>query len=113
MLGASPPAARPAMNSTIPARNGPAGPRRSASRPPATMPPRTSGGQRSLTMADRRCFRFGVVGEGIGTARQLADRARRAEELGYATLLLRDHFVREPFGDQLAPLVALTAAAAA
>jgi probable F420-dependent oxidoreductase len=39
--------------------------------------------------------------------------ARRAEELGYDTLLLRDHFVAAPFGDQLAPLVALMAAAAA
>jgi hypothetical protein len=24
---------------------------------------------------------------------------------GYSTLLLRDHFVAEPFGDQLAPLI--------
>jgi probable F420-dependent oxidoreductase len=60
-----------------------------------------------------RPFRFGVVGEGIRSGRQLLERACRAEELGYATLLLRDHFVAEPFGDQLAPMVALTAAAAA
>jgi probable F420-dependent oxidoreductase len=33
--------------------------------------------------------------------------------LGYDTLLLRDHFVAEPFGHQLAPLIALTAAAGA
>src|SRR4029450_2431381 len=39
--------------------------------------------------------------------------AHRAEALGYSTLLLRDHFVAEPFGDQLAPLVALMAAAGA
>ena len=61
----------------------------------------------------RRGFRFGVVAEGARTADGLLDLARRAERLGYSTLLLRDHFVREPFGDQLAPMVALTAVAAA
>jgi probable F420-dependent oxidoreductase len=61
----------------------------------------------------RRRFRFGVVGESIRDRERLLDEARRAEALGYSTLLLRDHFVREPFGDQLAPMVALTAAAAA
>jgi probable F420-dependent oxidoreductase len=59
----------------------------------------------------QRPFRFGVVGEGIRSGEQLAAEARRAEALGYATLLLRDHFVPEPFGDQLAPTVALMAAA--
>jgi probable F420-dependent oxidoreductase len=63
--------------------------------------------------AGRRPFRFGVVGEGIRSAETLVAEARRAEAIGYATLLLRDHFVAEPFGDQLAPMVALTAAAAA
>jgi probable F420-dependent oxidoreductase len=58
-------------------------------------------------------FRFGVVGESIGSATELVDCARRAEELGYDTLLLRDHFVAEPFGHQLAPLIALSAAAGA
>ena len=60
-----------------------------------------------------RTFRFGVVGEGIRSGEELLGEARRAEALGYGTLLLRDHFVREPFGDQLAPMVALTAVAAA
>jgi probable F420-dependent oxidoreductase len=60
-----------------------------------------------------RHFRFGVVGESIESATELVDCARRAEELGYDTLLLRDHFVAEPFGHQLAPLIALTAAAGA
>jgi hypothetical protein len=41
------------------------------------------------------------------------DAAHRAEALGYSTLLPRDHFVPEPFGEQLAPPVALTAAAGA
>lgn len=65
-------------------------------------------------MDDRkRTFRFGVVGEGIRSGPELVATARRAEELGYDTLLLRDHFVAAPFGDQLAPMVALMAAAAA
>ena len=60
-----------------------------------------------------RPFRFGVLGERIRSGGELVATARRAEALGYATLLLRDHFVPEPFGDQLAPMVALTAAAGA
>jgi probable F420-dependent oxidoreductase len=60
-----------------------------------------------------RPFRFGVIGEAITTREGLLDTAHRAEELGYSTLLLRDHFVAEPFGDQLAPLVALMAIAGA
>jgi probable F420-dependent oxidoreductase len=60
-----------------------------------------------------RPFRFGVIGEGIRSARELLAEARRAEALGYSTMLLRDHFVPEPFGDQLAPMVALAAAAGA
>ncbi|WP_187412203.1 TIGR03621 family F420-dependent LLM class oxidoreductase [Actinomadura syzygii] len=58
-----------------------------------------------------RNFRFGVVGESIRSGAGLADTARRAEELGYDVLVLRDHFVAEPFGEQLAPLVALASAA--
>lgn len=60
-----------------------------------------------------RNFRFGVVGESIRSGADLADTARRAEELGYDVLTLRDHFVTEPFGDQLAPMVALASAASA
>jgi len=61
----------------------------------------------------RRPFRFGVIGEAITSRERLLDAAHRAEALGYSTLLLRHHFVPEPFGEQLAPLVALTAAAGA
>ncbi|GAA3982640.1 LLM class F420-dependent oxidoreductase [Actinomadura viridis] len=64
-------------------------------------------------MSDQRPFRFGVVAESVRTAEELTAVATRAEELGYSTLTLRDHFVAEPFGDQLAPMVALTAAACA
>src|SRR6266705_2544734 len=65
-------------------------------------------------MAELQGFRFGVIGEDIGTCEGLVGEARRAEALGYSTLLLlRDHFVSEPFGEQFAPMVALLAAAAA
>src|SRR5215203_5154368 len=70
------------------------------------------GPRKERHMTEHR-FRFGIVGESIRSPKELVDRASRAEDLGYATLLLRDHFVGEPFGDQLAPMVALTAAAVA
>jgi alkanesulfonate monooxygenase SsuD/methylene tetrahydromethanopterin reductase-like flavin-dependent oxidoreductase (luciferase family) len=57
-------------------------------------------------MAELRGFRFGVIGEDIGTCEGLVGEARRAEALGYSTLLLCDHFVSEPFGAQFAPMVA-------
>ncbi|WP_165367896.1 TIGR03621 family F420-dependent LLM class oxidoreductase [Phytoactinopolyspora endophytica] len=64
-------------------------------------------------MTNFRPFRFGVIGENARTVDMLLGTARTAERLGYSTFLLRDHFIREPFGDQLAPLVALTAVASA
>jgi probable F420-dependent oxidoreductase len=60
-----------------------------------------------------RAFRFGVFGENARTPEALLDTARRAEQAGYATFLIRDHFIEEPFGHQLAPLTALAAVAAA
>lgn len=57
-------------------------------------------------MAHPRRFRFGIQ---LSTARDgagWAEQARRAEALGYDTLFLPDHF-----GDQLAPVPALMAAA--
>lgn len=56
-------------------------------------------------------FRFGVICEHMESAEEWVAKARLAEEYGYATLLIRDHFIREPFGEQLAPLIALMAAA--
>jgi hypothetical protein len=47
-------------------------------------------------------FRFGVLGESVRSAADLVDTARRAETAGYATFLMRDHFIEEPFGHQLA-----------
>ncbi len=53
-------------------------------------------------------FRFAVMSSWADTAETWTAKARRAEELGYATLLMADHL-----GRQLSPLVALTAAALA
>ena len=55
-----------------------------------------------------RPFRFGVQLAGAPDARSWRERARAAEDLGYATLWMPDHL-----GDQWGPLVGLTAAAAA
>jgi probable F420-dependent oxidoreductase len=62
-------------------------------------------------MTARRPFRFGVIGEHMTTRQRWLEQARRAEALGYATLLIRDHFVPDFFGDQFAPFSALMAAA--
>jgi probable F420-dependent oxidoreductase len=59
-------------------------------------------------MADARPFRFGVFGETSRSREALLETARKAEEAGYATFLLRDHLIEEPFGHQLAPIAALT-----
>jgi probable F420-dependent oxidoreductase len=55
-----------------------------------------------------RRFRFGVQSSTPTDAAGWRERARRVEGLGYSTLLMPDHF-----GDQLAPMVALSFAAAA
>ncbi len=55
-----------------------------------------------------RPFRFGLSLAGFDHGHDWAETARRIEDLGYATLLVPDHL-----GDQLAPLPAVTAAAAA
>jgi probable F420-dependent oxidoreductase len=59
-------------------------------------------------MTHPRKFRFAVQLSKApdATARSWADQARQAEDLGYSTLLMPDHF-----GDQLAPVPALMAAA--
>jgi probable F420-dependent oxidoreductase len=55
-----------------------------------------------------RPFRFGVQLSAAPDGKAWRDKARQAEDLGYSTLFIPDHF-----GDQWAPLVALTAAAEA
>jgi probable F420-dependent oxidoreductase len=62
-------------------------------------------------VAGPRPFRFGVFAEGVLTRDSLLDTARRAEDDGFATLLIRDHFIAEPFGHQLAPLATLATVA--
>jgi probable F420-dependent oxidoreductase len=52
-----------------------------------------------------------VIAETFVTARAWLDLACATERLGYDTLLIRDHFVEEPFGHQFAPFTALMAAA--
>ena len=61
-------------------------------------------------MAHDRKFRFAAQLSKApdGTARSWAEQARKAEDLGYSALLMPDHF-----GDQLAPVPALAAVAAA
>lgn len=58
-------------------------------------------------MAHRR-FRFGAKATKATSAREWSQIARRAEDLGYASLQIDDHF-----GSQLAPIPACMAAAAA
>lgn len=51
-------------------------------------------------------FRFGVQTRAASDGKAWRDQARRAEDLGYSTLWMPDHF-----GDQWGPIVGLTAAA--
>jgi probable F420-dependent oxidoreductase len=57
-------------------------------------------------MAEPRPFRFAAQLSRAADARSWAEQARKAEDLGFSTLLMPDHF-----GDQLAPMPALMAAA--
>jgi probable F420-dependent oxidoreductase len=59
-------------------------------------------------MPHPRRFRFGIQLSSTGSAAEWAELAREAEDLGYSTLFVPDHF-----GDQLAPAPALAAAATA
>jgi probable F420-dependent oxidoreductase len=57
-------------------------------------------------MSQDRPFRFGVHTSKANDGDTWASAARRYEDLGFSSLLLRDHF-----DDQLAPIAAMTAAA--
>jgi len=59
-------------------------------------------------MAHPRTFRFGIQLSSAASGTDWAALAREAEDLGYSTLFMPDHF-----GEQLAPVPALAAAAAA
>ena len=56
----------------------------------------------------KRPFRFSVSGGGPQTARALAERARKAESIGYSAYVLSDHLL-----DVLAPNIGLAVVAAA
>lgn len=58
-------------------------------------------------MTHPRPFRFGVMAAKAGSSSEWLDTARKAEDLGYSSLLMPDHF-----GDQLSPVAALSTAAA-
>ena len=57
-------------------------------------------------MAETRAFRFGAGVTGAGSRAEWAALARRVAELGYAVLLVPDHF-----DEEFLPSVALMAAA--
>ena len=57
-------------------------------------------------MGDRR-LRFGLISEQMRDVTRWLASAQRAEELGFSTFLLRDHFVADAFGPQFAPVPAL------
>jgi len=57
-------------------------------------------------MAHSRKFRFGIQLSSAANAQDWAGLAKKAEDLGYSTIFMPDHF-----GDQLAPVPALMAAA--
>ena len=57
-------------------------------------------------MSHDRRFRFGVQTSTASSGEEWAALARQAEDLGYSTMFLPDHF-----GDQLAPVPAMAAAA--
>jgi probable F420-dependent oxidoreductase len=59
-------------------------------------------------MAEERRFRFAAQIAGAQSRKEWVDKARQAEDLGYSTLTMPDHF-----GDQLAPVPAMMAAAEA
>jgi len=59
-------------------------------------------------MAHPRPFRFGLMAENAASGSEWTDLARKAEDLGYSSLLMPNHF-----GNQLAPIAALSMAAAA
>ena len=58
-------------------------------------------------MAPSRPFRFGVLCESARTTQDLLATAHEAEASGYATFLIRDHLLDQPFAHQFAPLASL------
>ncbi len=59
-----------------------------------------------------RRFRFGMIDENSQTRERLIHNAQQAERLGYATFLIRDHFIQGDFRHQLAPIATIATVAA-
>lgn len=59
-------------------------------------------------MGNERPFRFGVMLSRAESGAQVREQARRAEDLGYSTLYVPDHFVDHPLGP--VPTIAAVAA---
>src|SRR5207249_9513023 len=51
------------------------------------------------------------LAKSVHAAGVLVNTARRAAAAGFATFLMRDHFIEEPFGHQFAPFTALATVA--
>src|SRR5215831_14398321 len=58
-------------------------------------------------MSETHRLRFGLISEQMRDVKGWLASAQRAEDLGFSTFLLRDHFVADAFGPQFAPVPAL------
>jgi probable F420-dependent oxidoreductase len=58
-------------------------------------------------MSETHQLRFGLMSEQMRDLSWWLASAQRAEELGFSTFLLRDHFIADAFGPQFAPVPAL------
>ena len=58
-----------------------------------------------------RPFRFGLLLERFPDPKFVLDMARRAEDAGFSTFLMRDHMIDGPFGPQYAPWTTLATVA--
>jgi probable F420-dependent oxidoreductase len=58
-------------------------------------------------MSEMPRLRFGLISEQMRDVSWWLASAQRAEDLGFSTFLLRDHFIADAFGPQLAPVPAL------
>ena len=54
-----------------------------------------------------RPFRFGLLLERFPDPKFVLEMARRAEDEGFSTFLIRDHMIDAPFGPQYAPWTTL------
>jgi len=58
-------------------------------------------------MNETHRLRFGLISEQMRDVTRWLASAQRAEDLGFSTFLLRDHFIVDAFGPQFAPVPAL------